>query len=86
MQFFYVKDSVLVLPLPQGLPELQRQIIATISEMDCDMLQQVWAETDYWLDVKKKNLGEGLLPYVARMFQSFLRFKCTDFIDCVREL
>jgi hypothetical protein len=37
--------------------------------MDCDMLQQEWAEMDYWLDVKKKNkLGEGLFPSVVRTF------------------
>jgi hypothetical protein len=42
-----VKDLVFVLSLPE---ELQRQIIATISEMDCDMLQQEWAEMDYPLD------------------------------------
>ena len=107
MQLFvgYVKDSVL--PLPQELPELQRQIIATISEMDCDMLQQEWAEMDYWLDVIYiyiyiymcvcvcvyththtyiKKLGEGLFPSVVRIFQSFPPFKCTDFINCVREL
>jgi hypothetical protein len=44
MQFFlwgYVKGSVFLLPLPQALHELQRQIITFISEIDFDLLQQM---------------------------------------------
>jgi hypothetical protein len=46
----YFKDCVFFSPLPQNLPELQRQIIAAISASDCDMLQQIWAEMDSQLD------------------------------------
>jgi hypothetical protein len=46
----YVKDSLFLLPLPQDLPELQSEIIPAISGIDCDMLQQVWVEIDYWFD------------------------------------
>jgi hypothetical protein len=38
-------------PLPKDLPELRRRIIAAISDICCDMLQCVWAEMDYRLDV-----------------------------------
>jgi len=47
----YVKDSVFLLPLPHDLPELRTEIIPAISGIDCDMLQLVWVEMDYWLDV-----------------------------------
>jgi len=43
--------------LPQNLPELQRQIIAAISATDCGMLQQVWAEMDYQLEVCRVTKG-----------------------------
>jgi len=35
---------------------------------------------------KKKNLGEFLRPAEGGMLQSFPAFKCTDFLQCVREL
>ena len=38
-------------PLPKDLPDLRRRIIAAISEIQRDMLQRVWAEVDYQLDV-----------------------------------
>jgi hypothetical protein len=40
-----------LLHLPQDLLELRRRIIAATSEINCDMLQQVWAKIAYWLDV-----------------------------------
>jgi hypothetical protein len=39
------------------MPELQRRIMAAISEIDPDMLQQVWAELDYQLDVCRVTKG-----------------------------
>ena len=48
----YVKDSVFLPPLPQDLPELRRRIIAATSEIDRNnMLQGVWAEMYYRLDI-----------------------------------
>ena len=49
--------TVFLMPLPQNLLELQRQIIAAISATDCDMLQQVWAEMDYQLEVCRVTKG-----------------------------
>ena len=72
--------------------------MAAISEIDPDMLQQVWAEMDYQLDIcrvtkgghtlhlrgiKKKKI---LYPSVSHMLQPFLPFKCTDFMKCVGEI
>jgi hypothetical protein len=51
------KDCVFLTSLPQNLLELQRQIIAAISATDCDMLQQVWAEMDYQLEVYHVTKG-----------------------------
>jgi hypothetical protein len=49
--FFYgdMLRAVFLTPLPQDL--LRRRIIAAISEINRDMLQRVWAEMDYRLDV-----------------------------------
>jgi hypothetical protein len=47
----YVEDSDSPLPPPQDLPELRRQIIAAISEINHYMLQWVWAEMYYCLDI-----------------------------------
>ena len=74
-------------PIPQDLPE-QRKLI------DRDMMQGVWAEIDYRLNICRvtkgghiehlpwnaKKLGEFLFPSVGRVLQSFPQFKCTDFI------
>jgi len=47
----YFKDCIFLTPVPQNLLELQSQIVAAISATHCDMLQQVWAEMDYQLEV-----------------------------------
>ena len=56
----YVKDSVFLPPLPQDLPELRRRIIAAIWEIDLYMLQQVWTEMDYRLDVRHVTKGRHI--------------------------
>jgi hypothetical protein len=40
------KDSVFPPPLPQDLYEMWRRIVASISEINRDVLQRVWAEVD----------------------------------------
>jgi hypothetical protein len=54
MQFFsygdVLKGSIFLLPL-QDLPERWRWIFAVTSEIDRGMLQWVWAEMDYRLDI-----------------------------------
>jgi hypothetical protein len=56
----YIKDSVSLLHLPQDVSELWRRIIAAIPEIDCDVLQQIWAEMDYRLDVCPDTKGEHI--------------------------
>jgi hypothetical protein len=101
MQFFsygdMLKDSVFVLPL-QDLPERWKWIIAVTSEIDHGMLQWVWAEMDYLLDICQvatgehiehlqvlKN-GEFLFPSVGHILRFCLPFKCTYFMKSVRDL
>jgi hypothetical protein len=52
MRFFSYGDILRTLqPLPQDLPALRRRIIAAISQIDRNMLQWLWVEMDYRLDV-----------------------------------
>lgn len=43
------KDSVFPPPLPQDLYEMWRRIIFSVSEINPDVLQRVWAEVDIYL-------------------------------------
>jgi hypothetical protein len=61
------------------------------------LLQLVWDEMDYRLEAchvtqcrhiqhlrgMQRKLSEFLYPYVDRILQSFLLFKCTNFMKCV---
>jgi hypothetical protein len=47
----YIKDFIFLLPLPQDLPELRRWMIAATSEIDGGMLQRIWGDVVYRLDV-----------------------------------
>ena len=93
------KDSVFPPSLLQDLYKIWRRIIASISEINRDVLQRVWAELDIDLmsvvsrrvDIQStcevhKRKGEVLFPPLGRMLQSYSPFKCTDFMKCVWEL
>ena len=47
----YVKDQVYVPPLPASIPELKVRIRTAIATITTDMLQTVWNELDYRVDV-----------------------------------
>ena len=47
----YVKDQVYVPPLPANIPELKVRIRTAIETIIADMLQTVWNELDYRVDV-----------------------------------
>ena len=47
----YVKDQVYVPPLPASIPELKVQITTAVQTVTTDMLQIVWNELDYRVDV-----------------------------------
>jgi hypothetical protein len=47
----YVKDVVYVPPLPNDLQELRQCIIAAVATINRDMLERVWTEMVYQIDV-----------------------------------
>jgi hypothetical protein len=57
------------LHLPQDLPELQRRIIAAISEISRDMLQQVWAKMAYQLDICLVTVGSVRFLFTIQVYQ-----------------
>jgi len=53
----YVKDQVYVPPLPSSIPELKVRIRTAIETITADMLQTVWNELDYRVDVCRITKG-----------------------------
>ena len=49
----YVKNRVYVPPLPATVDELQERITAAGNSVTPDMLQRVWSELDYFIDVSR---------------------------------
>ena len=53
----YVKDRVYVPPLPRDLPELRLRIMDAVATIDVHMLERVWQELDYRIDVCRVTKG-----------------------------
>ena len=53
----YVKDQIYVPPLPAGIPELKVRIRTAIETITADILQTVWNELDYRVDVYRITKG-----------------------------
>ena len=53
----YVKDQLYVPPLPASIPELKVRIRTAIQTITADMLQTVWNELDYRVDVCRITKG-----------------------------
>jgi len=53
----YVKDQVYVPPLPASIPELMIRIRTAIETITADMLQTVWNELDYRVDICRNTKG-----------------------------
>ena len=53
----YAKDQVYVPPLPASIPELKGRIRSAIETITADMLQTVWNELDYRVDVCRITKG-----------------------------
>jgi len=53
----YVNDQVYVPPLPASIPELKVRIRTAIEAITTDMLQTVWNELDYRVDVCRITKG-----------------------------
>jgi hypothetical protein len=47
----YVKDLVSVPPLPPNLKEMKEYIVPAVLTIDGDVLQTVWHESEYRIDV-----------------------------------
>jgi hypothetical protein len=56
----YVKDAVYVPPLPRNLQEVENRNVAALGRVTTDMLQGVWEEIDYRLDVFRVTRGAHL--------------------------
>jgi hypothetical protein len=53
----FIKDNVHIPPLPKILPELQEHINAAVGNVTQDMLERVWHEWDYRLDICRVTRG-----------------------------
>ena len=53
----YVKDQVYVPPLPASIPELKVRIGTAIENITADMLETVWKELNYCVDVCRITKG-----------------------------
>ena len=53
----YGKDQVSVTPLPASIPELKVRIRIATETITADMLQTVWNELDYRVDVCRITKG-----------------------------
>jgi len=53
----YVKDRFYVPPLPATVDELQERTIAAVKSVTPGMLQRVWSELDYHIDVCRVTRG-----------------------------
>jgi hypothetical protein len=53
----YVNDRVYVPPMPQDLPQLRQRIVEAVATIDHGMLQRVWQELDYRIDVFRVTRG-----------------------------
>ena len=65
----YIKDQVYVPPLHASIPELKVWIRTAIETITTDMLQTVWNELDYHVDVE---IGVYVFFYLIEQHCKFL--------------
>jgi hypothetical protein len=53
----YAKEQVFVLPLPPDIDELKLRFTAAVETIDRNMLERVWDELDYRLDICRVTNG-----------------------------
>jgi len=56
----YVKDQIYVPPLPSSISEMKVRIRSAIESITADMLQTVWNELDYRVDVCRITKGSHI--------------------------
>jgi hypothetical protein len=50
-------DAVDVPPMPRDLPKLRKRIVEAVAAVDRQMLQRVWQELDYRIDICRVTEG-----------------------------
>jgi len=53
----YIKDRVYVPPMPRDLPQLRQRIVEAVAAIEHQMLQRVWHELDYRIDICSVTKG-----------------------------
>ena len=53
----FVKDNVYIPPLPKTLPQLRERINTAIGNVTQNMLERVWREWEYRLDICRVTRG-----------------------------
>jgi hypothetical protein len=43
--------------MPRDLPQLRQRIVEAVAAIDCQMLQRVWQELDYRIDICRVTKG-----------------------------
>jgi hypothetical protein len=46
--------------MPRDLPQLRRRIVEAVAAINCQMLQHVWQELDYRIDICRVTKGEHI--------------------------
>jgi len=59
----YVKDHLYVPPVPHDSPQLRPRIVEAVAAINCQMLQHVWQELDYRIDICSITKG-GRIEHV----------------------
>jgi hypothetical protein len=50
-------------PVPRDLPQLRQRIVEAVATIDRQMLQRVWQERDYRIDIRRVTKG-GHVEYL----------------------
>jgi hypothetical protein len=53
----YIKGCLNVRPMPHDLPQLQQRIVEAVAAIGYQMLQHVWLELDYRIDICHVSKG-----------------------------
>jgi hypothetical protein len=56
----YIKDKVYTPPLPHSIPEIQERIVNAIATINQEILDSVWRELDYRLDICRATRGSHI--------------------------
>ena len=52
-----MKDRVYVPPMPRDLLQLRQRIVEAVAAVDRQMMQRVWQELDYRIDIRRVTNG-----------------------------